>query len=155
MLSSGQFDVRTGTRPAPVHTQRSILDPLQAGSIVSIRNIAVGRLALPGKDIQPGKKGKAVIVLHILGDVIYNMGTKMHQPEDASGETAASSGEEEAPQVDDATRNGETVEALSLEDTVPTADSSQGGSSQASQSAPTQPGLNPQGEPTGANGSLA
>ena len=93
-------------------------------------------------------------MLHILGDVLYNMGTKMHQPEDASGETAASSDAEEAPQVDGTTRIDEAVEALSLDATVTTADSSQAGSSQASQSAPTQPGLTPQGEPTGANGSL-
>ena len=44
----------------------------------------MGRLLVPGKDIQPGKKGAVVAVLHVIGDSIYNKGTKDYQADELS-----------------------------------------------------------------------
>ncbi|KAH7103696.1 hypothetical protein BKA62DRAFT_696192 [Auriculariales sp. MPI-PUGE-AT-0066] len=59
-----------------VHTPREVLDPLSTGAIVSVRNVAIGRMALPGKDIQPRRKGKAVLILHVMGDQVFEMGPR-------------------------------------------------------------------------------
>jgi len=105
-----------------VQASRSILDLLPRGAIVSLRNIAVGRLLIPGKDIQPGKKDAAVTVLHIVGDIIYNMGTKDYQAGDLSLEGLEINNieDDEASFADEETRAYEVDIAVSEENPVPT-----------------------------------
>lgn len=63
-----------------VHTSRATLDALISGAIVAVRNIGLGRMVLPGVDVRPGRKGKAARVLHVVGDALWEMGSKAEPP---------------------------------------------------------------------------
>ncbi|KZV88547.1 hypothetical protein EXIGLDRAFT_651009 [Exidia glandulosa HHB12029] len=91
-----------------VHTPRDVLDPLSAGAIVSIRNTAVGRMVIRGSDIRPGRKGKAVRVLHVLGDALWEMGSKT--------DTAVVAEDDSEAPVEGGDALAQSVEAVSLAD---------------------------------------
>ncbi|EJD43636.1 hypothetical protein AURDEDRAFT_88886 [Auricularia subglabra TFB-10046 SS5] len=63
-----------------VHTSRATLDPLISGTIVAVRNIGLGRMVVSGVDVRPGRKGKAARVLHVVGDALWEMGSKADPP---------------------------------------------------------------------------
>ena len=60
--------------------------------------LAVGRMALPSNQLKPGKKGKAVLVIHTWKDHLWEMGSKWEMPEDTILDTAVV--EEEAEEED-------------------------------------------------------